>query len=243
MTIKNIIKPIRLIYENKTVDLPEDLKIKIKQFWAKTIKENPDLYNGEDFTVTRVEESKTETIMHVAKTDYAHYLYDERIGIGNEKYKCISPWAGILLLTKDDYWVIGKMNLNTSFPGGFQIPGGGIDLEDIENNVIDINESLKRELKEETSLELDKIKFNFRYLECPTKERNVYGFIAVGEANMSKAELRNIFEKYKKSLVQKHLYAELVGLIFLKKEKAVRELNEYKDLKRPYLEELLEMVG
>ena len=57
------------------------------------------------------------------------------------KYRCCSPWGGILLITKDDYFVIGEMNATTSVPYGLQIPGGGVDIKDIENG--GNNESIK----------------------------------------------------------------------------------------------------
>ena len=34
-------------------------------------------------------EKENEIIFKVSKTNYAHYLYDERIGIDDEKYRCI----------------------------------------------------------------------------------------------------------------------------------------------------------
>lgn len=32
MTVKKITKPIKLLYDDKTIELPEDLKLKIKDF-------------------------------------------------------------------------------------------------------------------------------------------------------------------------------------------------------------------
>ena len=114
--IKRIVKSTKLEYTGKMIKLPEDLNKKIQDFWSSAVKKTPTLYNGEDYGVEDVKETENEIIMKVAKTNYSHYLYDERVGISNEKYRCITPWGGILLLTNDNYWVFGQASEETSFP-------------------------------------------------------------------------------------------------------------------------------
>ena len=63
-----------------------------------------------------------------------------------------------------------------SFPHGLQIPGGGIDIKDIKNEMIDITLNIKRELKEELNLNLDDIKYKIEFIEYPSQTRNAYGF-------------------------------------------------------------------
>ena len=117
-------KPIILKFEDREINLPSELKENIKSFWNKAIKENPNLYNGQDYVVETVIETKDNIEMLVVKSNYAHYLYDERIGIQEEKYRCCSPWGGILLITQDNYFVVGEMNITTSKPYCLQISGG-----------------------------------------------------------------------------------------------------------------------
>ena len=240
--IKRIIKPIKIEYTEKNINLPENLREKIQEFWKDAILETPTLYDGEDFAVEEFKETDNEIIMKIAKTDYSHYLYDERVGINNEKYRCIKPWSGILLLTSDNYWVFGQTSENTSFPNGFQIFGGGIDKKDISEMKVDLVQNLRRELKEEVNLDLDKIKYEFQYIEFPSKKRNAYGFIAIGKLNMSKDELQKHFEQYKKYLSNNNLEIEFSKLIFLRKGNAFQELDSYNNPKREYLRELLSEV-
>ena len=240
--IKRIVKLINLEYTGQYINLPKSLNDKIENFWNKAIIKTPTLYNGEYYAVEDVTETDNQIIMKVAKTNYAHYLYDERIGIDNEKCRCISPWSGILILTNDNYWVFGQASEKTSFPNGFQISGGGIDKKDIIGANIDLVKNLKRELKEELNLNLDEIKYEFRYIEYPNKKRNAYGFIAIGKLNMSKDELYNHFEQYKKYLIQNNLEVEFNNLIFLSKRNAVKELDTYTNPKREYLRELISKV-
>lgn len=240
--IKRINKTIKLVYENRIKILPEGLKNKINIFWEECIKQNPTLFNGEDYVVEKFEENDDEIVMHVVKSDFAHYLYDERVGIKNPEYRCISPWSGVLLLTSDNYWVVGQMNKLTSFADGFQIPGGAVDKKDIKDGKIDINENLKREVKEEVNLDLDKIDYKIEFLEYPTEKRNTYGFLAIGKLDMTKAEFEKFFKEYQNYLVKNNLEVEFEKLIFFTKGKAVQEYDAYDNPKRAYMRELLEEV-
>ena len=232
-------KPIILKFKDKEIKLPKDLKEQIEIFWKNAVKENPNLYNGKDYVVEEVTETGEKIEMTVVKTDYAHYLYDERVGIQEERYRCCSPWGGILLLTKDNYFVIGEMNNTTSIPYCLQISGGGIDIADIKNGIIDINSNIKRELKEELNLNLDDIDYKLEFIEYPSETRNAYGFIAIGKINQTKDELKQYFEEYKEYLIRNNLEVEFNKLIFLKKGNALQELDALPNYKRPYLRDLI----
>lgn len=181
--------------------------------------------------------------MTVVRTNYSTYLYNDNIGMPDEKYNIIHIWSGILLETLDSYLVVGEMDETTSVPKCLQIPGGGTSDEDIKGDILDINLNLKRELKEELNLDLDKIDYEIKYLECPTKGRSVYGFLAYGKVNMTKNELNNYFEDYKKYLEENDLEIEFSKLVFLNKEAELSELDKLKNPKREYLRELIEICS
>lgn len=237
--IIKIDKTVILKFEDREINLPIELKEKIEEFWRNATKENPNLYNGQDYVVEKVNETQDRIEMLVVKSDYAHYLYDERIGIKESRYRCCSPWGGILLLTKDNYFVIGEMNKTTSMPHCLQISGGGIDVSDIKNGIINIGLNIKRELKEEINIDLDDIDYKLEYIEYPSNTRNAYGFIALAEINQSKEEIENHFEEYKKYLIKNNLELEFNRLVFLNKENALEELDSISNPKRPYLRELI----
>ena len=237
--IKRIEKKFKLLYDDRVIDLPKDLKEKINIFWEQCVEENPTLYNGDDYVVEKYEENDDEIVMHVVKSNFSHYLYDERVGIADQRYRCISLWSGLLLLTSDNYWVVGQMNKFTSFAGGFQIPGGAIDKKDIKGSIIDIYETLKREVKEEVNLDLDTIDYKFEFLEYPTDRRNAYGFLAIGKLDMTKAEFEQLFKEYQDYLIKNNLEVEFEKLIFLTKGNAVKEYDAYNNPKRLYLRTLL----
>ena len=218
-----------------------EIEENIKKFWNEAIIENPNLFNGENHSVESVDEKEEYIEMKVAKTNYATYLYNERIGIPDKNFRIIHIWSGILLETTDDYFVIGEMCDTTSIPKCLQIPGGGTSDEDISDGELDIIFNLKRELKEELNLNLDHIQYEMKYLECPTEKRSVYGFIATGKLDMSKEELNIYFENYKKYLKENDLELEFSRLIFLNKSKAIQELDKLDNPKREYLRDLIEI--
>ena len=238
--IKQITKPIILKYEDRMIKMPTEIENNIKKFWSEAKEENPNLFNGENHSVESVVEKEDCIEMKVAKTNYATYLYNERIGIADKNFRIIHIWSGILLETTDDYFVIGENEETTSIPKCLQIPGGGTSDEDIIDGELDINFNLKREMKEELNLNLDDIKYEMKYLECPTEKRSVYGFLAVGKLDMTKKELNTYFENYKKYLKDNNLELEFSRLIFLNKSTAVEELDKLDNPKREYLRDLIE---
>ena len=91
-------KQLEIIRDKKNVELPKDIVEKIELFWQKQVEENPHLFNGEVWSVTKFEELEDRLRLTVQKTNYAHYLYDERVGLeGN--LGCYNLNGGILLET------------------------------------------------------------------------------------------------------------------------------------------------
>ncbi len=240
--IIKISKPIIIKYEEKEIKLLKNIKEKIEDFWKKAVEENPNLYNGLDYTIEKIEENENEIKMTAIKTNYAHYLYDERVGIKEEEYRCNVPWSGIILLTNDNYIVLGEMDNKTSFPHCLQISGGGIDKKDISNGMIDINQTIKRELKEELNLNLDDIDYKIKYLEIPDEERHAYGFIAIGKIDKNKKELQRSFDIYREYLIKNNLETEFERLIFINKNTAIEEFDKLKNPKRQYLRNLIKEI-
>lgn len=240
--IVKVDKTVILRYEDREIDLPIGIKENIKEFWNNAIKENPNLYNGQDYVVETVNETKDKIEMLVVKSNYAHYLYDERIGIKEKQYRCCSPWGGILLLTKDNYFVIGEMNKTMSMPFCLQLPGGGIDKTDIKNGEINIIANINREVKEELNIDTKNIDYKLEFIEYPDETRNAYGFIALTKINQSKEELEEHFKEHKEYLIENKLELEFSRLVFLNKENALEELDSMDNPKRPYLRDLIKEV-
>lgn len=237
-------KKIKLKTIHKMMDLPKELKNEIEVFWEKQVKDNPNLFNGEVWNVTKMEEMQDEIVLTLEKTDYAHYMYDERHGI-DEKYACHNISGGVYIVTKDGYGVLGELDDSTSYPKCLQVSGGGIDKRDIVNNEFDILKTVERELKEELNLELnDKdqiIGYNFEYIEIPEGKRHSYSIILKAETTMTARELEEHFRIYKKYLEENGGEIEFNKLHFLKIGETVRELDKLENPKRLYVRQMFEI--
>lgn len=238
-------KQLEIINDKKNVELPKDIVEKIELFWQKQIEENPHLFNGEVWSVTKFEELEDRLRLTVQKTNYAHYLYDERVGLeGN--LACYNLNGGILLETLDKKYVVGEMDETTSYPKGLQIPGGNLDQNDIkEDGAVDLIGNIARELQEELNLNLfdDSIiqGCKMQYMELPEGRRHAYSPKLKGFLKMTSEEMKKYFEKYKIYLRENHKEVEFAKLHFIDKENAIEELDSLDNPKRPYLRDLLYM--
>ncbi len=242
MVIK-IDKEIEVIKIEETLKLPENLRNQIEDFWKKQIAENPHLFNGEVWSVTKFEELQDTIKIDIQKTNYAHYLFDERVGIEGQ-YGCYNLNCGILLETKDGYYVIGEMNDTTSYPKGLQISGGNLDQNDIKpNGQVDIINNVARELKEELNIDLfdESIvqEFKMRYMEIPQGKRHSYAPMMKGILTITAKQMEEQYSNYKRVLEQNNEDVEFKRLHFIKKENALEILKSLNNPKRPYLEDLL----
>ena len=225
--------------------LPKILKKDIEQFWKKIKTEEPYIWEGDFICANEVKELDNRIVLTCKKTKYSHYLFDERIGIDDYNYWCSCLWGGVLLKTRDDYYVLGEASEQTSLPHCIQIFGGGPDEADILDKNINIINTIKRELKEEINLDLENknqiLDYEIKYLEIPHKKRHAYGIIAVGNLAMIKEEIKEHHRNYIKLLNDKGEEIEVGNLIFLSNQKPISELNNYSNPIREYVKEILEL--
>ena len=119
-------KKIQVMLKNEIIELPIKLKNKINENFENMKKTGANIWNGEVLCVSEfnIEDDKVEIICK--KSDYAHYLYGERMGCP-KGYECKNLSAGCLLETIDGYYIVGELDDNTSYPTMLQVTGGGID--------------------------------------------------------------------------------------------------------------------
>lgn len=151
--ITPITKDIIIRFEGKKVALPIELQAKIDEHWQTLINANPRLFNGESFTIVDLQETDAGMQLELAQTDYAHSLYsDAHDDLGDYAVRVIHT-AG-LIITSDNKLIFGAMNQYTSRPGAIVCSGGGLDLGDVRDGVIDIEHSTAHELREELGLDI-----------------------------------------------------------------------------------------
>ena len=232
-------KTVTLKFEDRKINLPNELKENIEKFWEEAIKRNPNLYNGEDYAVEKVTETEENIEMLVVKSNYAHYLYNERIGI-EQKYSCSSLIAGCIFETSDGYYVVGALGKDTSYPGCLQVSGGSADNDDIFGERIDVLSTIVRESKEEINIDLNDKKlvdsWKIKYIDMPEEELKPHTYIIFAKAKlkMTKDEMDKYYKDYLDFLEKNNLEIEFEKLYFISKNKITEDLNKLENPKRGY---------
>lgn len=230
--------------EDEQFKLPEEIKRKIEEFWNQCESENPNLWNGEVMCVGECKREGDQIVITCKKSNYAHYLYDERIGLPKE-YACSNLVAGCLLETSDNYYIVGELADNTSFPYCMQISGGNADNNDIKDGRIDIFNTIIRECEEELNIRLQDKKqvehFEIKYISLPSDTVHTYILFAKGKLNMTKIQMQEYYEQYLKYLKENNFEIEFGRIHFIKKGKITEELEKFENPKRDYLKSLLEI--
>ena len=175
---------IKVYIEDKKFKLPEEIQAKINDFWEKAVVETPGIWNGELMCVEKCVKQGNDLVITCNKTNYSHYLYDERIVLPKE-YACSSLVAGCLLETSDNYYIVGELADNTSFPHCMQVSGGSADDDDIKDGKIDIFNTIIRECKEELNIDLQDQNqvenYGIKYICLPSDKVHTYILFAKGK--------------------------------------------------------------
>lgn len=233
---------IKVIVDNNKIELPDEIQKNINEHWEQAQKENPNIWNGEITCVADCAINDQEIIITCKKSNYAHYLYDERIGLC-EKYGCSNLSAGCLIETSDNYYIVGELAENTSFPGCMQISGGNADNNDIKNGEINISNTIVRECKEELNIDLlnsDQVEeYVIKYVGLPTNKTHTYLVFAKGKIKRDSVQMKKHYDQYLKYLKDNNLEIEFGKIHFIKKGKTNEYLDKLENPKREYLKELL----
>lgn len=238
--IKNIENQKLIItYEDTKVILPKEIRKKIDNNWKEFINQNPNLWNGDVTRVRKYSENNNEIHIFCQKTDYAHYLYEERKGLPSE-FACVNISAGCLLETIDEHYVIGELDEKMSYPHMLQVSGGNVDKKDMQNGIVDIMKTISREVMEEININLkDSSKVSdvvLKYIYNSEKEEQPkVQIFAKARLNMTSNEMKEHYNSYFEYLVRNNLELEFGKIHLIDKNKAIEILEEMNNPKRDYL--------
>ena len=238
-------KKVQAVLKNETIELPFELKTKINENFEYMKSQGANIWNGEVLCVSACNINDNVVNIICKKSDYAHYLYGERIGCPIE-YECKNLSAGCLLETIDGYYIVGELDESTSYPRMLQVTGGGIDKNDIFDGIIKVENTIIREAKEELNVDLNNEKeilhnkLSYIYISNEGEQPGVQLF-SKAKMQMTAKEMDNHFNKYYNYLKQNSLEIEFKKLRFLKKENAIEELMRLNNPKRNYLVPLIQM--
>lgn len=236
-------KKVNIIITDELIEIPDNLKIKILENFESMQQTGANIWNGEVICVSSVHIDKSDVTITCKKSDYAHYLYGEKIGCPSG-YECRNLSAGCLLETADGYYVIGELDNTTSYPNMLQTTGGGIDKKDISGNQINVAQTIIREALEEININLndrDIVLYNKLKYIFVSRENEQPGVQVFSKAKikMTLEEMEEHFQRYTEYLRANKLEVEFKKLHFLKKENALLELEKLDNPKRGYFKELI----
>ena len=82
---------------------------------------------------------------------------------------------------------------------------------------------------------------NIKLISLPTDIINTYMIFTKCKLNMNKSEMEKHYKNYLKTLIEKNDEVEFSKIHFIKKQNVREELKKFKNPKRKYLLELLEV--
>ncbi len=124
----------------------------IDAHWARRIRETPGFFNGAVFVVTRHSVSGGGRLTaQFIPTDFKSFLYWRETGFRDESV--MDGFGSALILSADGYVLLGRQRAGNLNSGLCYPPSGFIDAADVrEDGAIDIDQSVAREVAEETGL-------------------------------------------------------------------------------------------
>ena len=128
----------------------EQRRAEIDAHFAAAQRANPQLWNGRVLLAREPVFAEGRFSASYFETGFADFLAWRDWGFP-DKAVFNAPGAGALRCN-DGIFVLGEMAAHTANAGRIYFPSGTPDLSDVEGNVVDIAESIRREVGEETGL-------------------------------------------------------------------------------------------
>ena len=207
------------------INISKLTKDKIKECWNSFIKNKNNYWDGDIFCVTDID--LKEGSIEIGKTKYSSLVYAKMA----KDLTIRSLFASILLMTKDNKYVIIKNNHNC-----INLIGGMADKMDFINNQFFPDLCIKREVLEETGIDLTNpkqvINYQIKYLKIPENGENYYpiGILYIGKLNFTSDEFKEYMNNKKHD-------NEISEIYYLKKEECLN--LELTDSDISYLKEFI----
>ncbi len=231
-------------YSGECASLSSNLKHDIDNYFNQLKLAGKTFDNGELFIVERIKKCDNSLIFELVKSNYAHYLYYR--SNAHCETPCRSVAVNALIVTSDNFIVLGKMSNTTALPNKIKFIGGALDKCDLIDNYFNIESALKREIKEEVGLTID---FSTtEHLEnklIMTREKlSFFAILVEVKLNISKDKFYESFKVYNgaQKLSRDN---ELTDLVFVEKsaEAISKFVNNNSYSAVSYLREALKIVS
>jgi 8-oxo-dGTP pyrophosphatase MutT (NUDIX family) len=212
VSIRKLDKPVRVWFEGESADFGIELAEAVQIHWNRIIEVSPHFTNGKLFACHEIRETEQEITIFTRQTNYAHYLYSKDRG-GAPSIS--SMFVSSLIKTVDGQLLFGRMSSRTSRPGIWQFAGGSLDSCDLDGHEFDLERAIKREIREETGLDLDalgrKVSLSPKYL----KQNGNTGIFFEVFLPMASDEILSVFREHGRQIRQSGQAAEFSEIHFV----------------------------
>lgn len=176
-------KQVKISVKNTHVDNVAKTK-SITKFWERQLGIDPTLYNGDAFlSLDGLYEKKEKSLeFEVYQTEYMNYLYNQKMENGSRRI-----FSSTIVVTEDDYIVLGETK-----EGMLQFIGGAYDIADIENDEINPQKGMERELFEQLPIRYVDVRF-IQPLILIREDTGETCIIYVTYVNVTKSQLEETY--------------------------------------------------
>jgi len=216
---------VKVYYTNQKINLPNEYRKRVENHWESLLSSGKKFFNGDGFSIQKIEINEGCINIFVGLTDYAHFLYT----IHKNNYEdndCRIIHTSVLIQTSDNKFAIGEMNEDTAFPFKLQFIGGGIDKEDIKGEILDLEHNIKKEILEELGIEAGNKDIVKSLKPCYLKSGGKSNFLSAIfklELLINEDKLKELLNNHNEKLALKMEMQEIRTLIFLNSEKEAIE--------------------
>lgn len=128
----------------------------VAHHWQRRVAENPGFFNGRILLTTRAEIVGERLLVEVATIDFASFLYWREQGYPDASVA--DGFGSALILSSDGGLMLARQRGGNLNSGLVYPPGGFMDPRDVaDDGTIDLANSIRREIAEETGLDAAKL--------------------------------------------------------------------------------------
>jgi 8-oxo-dGTP pyrophosphatase MutT (NUDIX family) len=140
---------------------------KISAFWRTALKTHPHFYDGQVHVMTSWEIRGAQSgdaafIGNLCRTNFASFLYWKASATHSRKEVDFS--GGAALLCRDGALLMVLTGDHTIAPGTLEFPSGFVDVADFDDNVLNFDRHVEREVTEELAIKGEDLSRPIRYL-------------------------------------------------------------------------------
>lgn len=202
---------------NNKFELPIEYAEKVNENWEREMAAGKAYTNGKLYTMVAANVLEHKIQVFVKETNFAHYLYSKSKNI--DENSCRSMAANALLITSDNYIVLGKMSGSTSLANRVKFIGGAFDEVDFCNKIVDVEKCIAREVEEEVGLNLNDKEMIVKVKPIAILTREKFSFantLFLVDIRLNRSELERKFEDYKARLEKMGEKSELSELVYIR---------------------------